>query len=126
MTFQKLTENPRESTVVLTILGLLFTQGLNAVDAGVLGRTFIYLGEVVTTISILMTAKEIEESTQAIQAKVEATKVNDITTVNAEDLANTDVDSIRIIISELQQRNQYLQEQIWALQEGLSNIQNNQ
>jgi hypothetical protein len=120
MTFQKLTENPQESTIVLTILGLLFTQGLSVVDAGVLGRTFIYLGEVLTTISILMAAKETEENAEATKAQNE----NNITTGSIEDTTNADVGNIREIISELQQRNQYLQEQIWALQEELSSIQN--
>lgn len=122
MAFENLTENPQESTIVITIVGLLLVQGLNAINAGVLGRTLLYLGDVVTTIAVLMAAKEAEENTLAKQ--VEATKENKITTVSKGDTAKTDGDNIRIIISELQQRNQYLQEQIWALQEELLSIQN--
>jgi hypothetical protein len=117
MPFQKLTDNPQESTIVLTILGLLFSQGLNVVDTGVLGRIFIYLGEVLTTISILMAAKETEEN-------AEVAMDNSITTGSVEDLAKADVGNIKEIISELQQQNQYLQKQIWALQEALVSIQN--
>lgn len=103
MPFQNITENPQESTVVINILGLLFADGLNAIDAGVLGRFFIYLGEVLTTISVFMVAQEAKENTQVQQSK--EIKEN-------------------AIISELQQQNQSLQEQIWVLQELLSSIQN--
>jgi uncharacterized protein YlxW (UPF0749 family) len=113
MIFKNLSENPQESTLVLTILGLIFTQGLNVVETGVLGRIFIYLGEVVTTISILMAAKEAEEA---------VTNEKDMT-VTSEDTITVDVDNIRKIINELQQQNQCLQDQIWALQEELSSIQ---
>ncbi len=117
MSFQKLTDNPQESTIVLTILGLLFSQGLNVVDAGVLGRIFIYLGEVLTTISILMAAKETEEN-------AEAAMESSITTGSVDELVKADVGNIKEIISELQQQNQYLQKQIWVLQEALASIQN--
>jgi hypothetical protein len=122
MAFENLTENPQDSTIVLTIVGLLLAQGLNAVNAGILGRILIYLGEVVALIAVLTAAKEEEENILAKQ--VEATKENKITTVGKEDTAKTDEDDIRVIISELQQRNQYLQNQIWALQEELLSIQN--
>jgi len=122
MAFENLTENPQESTIALTIVGLLLAQGLNAINAGVLGRTLFYLGEVVTTIAVLTAANEAEENILAKQ--VEATKENKITTVSKEDTAKTDEDNIRVIISELQQQNQYLQDQIWALQEELLSIQN--
>lgn len=122
MDFENLTENPQETTIALTILGLLFAQGLTAINAGVLGRIFIYLGEVLTTISVFMVAKEAEENTQAKQ--VEETKENTIAIASKEDTEKTDGDSIRVIISELQQRNQYLQDQIWALQEELQCIKN--
>ena len=122
MAFENLKENPQDSTIVLTIIGLLLAQGLNAVNAGLLGRILIYLGEVVALIAVLTAAKEEEENTLAKQ--MEATKENKITTVSKEDAAKTDEDNIREIISELQQRNQYLQDQIWALQEELLNIQN--
>ncbi|AIF50770.1 hypothetical protein [Pelosinus sp. UFO1] len=124
MAFENLTENPQDSTIVLTIVGLFLAQGLNAVNAGLLGRILIYLGEVVALIAVLTAAKEAEENTLAKQ--VEATKENKITTVSKEDAAKTDGDNIREIISELQQRNQYLQDQIWALQEELLRIQNKQ
>lgn len=124
MAFENLTENPQDSTIVLTIVGLFLAQGLNAVNAGLLGRILIYLGEVVALIAVLTAAKEAEENTLAKQ--VEATKENKITTVSKEDAAKTDEDNIRVIISELQQRNQYLQDQIWALQEELLRIQNKQ
>ena len=122
MAFENLKENPQDSTIVLTIIGLLLAQGLNAVNAGILGRILIYLGEVVALIAVLTAAKEEEENTLAKQ--MEATKENKITTVSKEDAAKTDEDNIREIISELQQRNQYLQDQIWAKQEELLNIQN--
>lgn len=122
MAFENLTENPQDSTIVLTIIGLLLAQGLNAVNAGLLGRILIYLGEVVALIAVLTAAKEAEEDIPAKQ--VEATKENKIATVSKEDAAKTDEDNIRLIISELQQRNQYLQDQIWALQEELLSIQN--
>ncbi|GMA97748.1 hypothetical protein [Pelosinus sp. IPA-1] len=122
MAFENLKENPQDSTIVLTIVGLLLAQGLNAVNAGLLGRILIYLGEVVALIAVLTAAKEEEENTLAKQ--MEATKENKITTVSKEDAAKTDEDNIRVIISELQQRNQYLQDQIWALQEELLNIKN--
>ncbi len=96
MAFQNLTENPQESIVGITILGLLLAQELNAIEVGVLGRVFIYLGEVLATISILMTAQE--------------------ATVGKADTIKTDGDDISAIISKLQQQNQYLQEQIWELQ----------
>jgi len=98
---------------------LLLTEGLSSIDAGVLGRILIYFGEVVTTISILMVAKEANKS-----AQLEIIKENKIMKVSAENTTNADVDNIRNIISELQLQNKYLQEQIWALQEDLSNIQN--
>lgn len=122
MAFENLTENPQDSTIVLTIIGLLLAQGLNAVNAGLLGRILIYIGEVVALIAVLTAAKEAEEDIPAKQ--VEATKENKIATVSKEDAAKTDEDNIRLIISELQQRNQYLQDQIWALQEELLSIQN--
>lgn len=103
MSFQNITENPQESTVVINVLGLLLADGLTAIDAGVLGRFLIYLGEVLTTISIFMAAQEAKENTQVQQSK--EIKEN-------------------VIINELQRQNQSLQEQIWELQELLSSIQN--
>lgn len=88
MDFENLTENPQETTVGITTLGLLITQGLNATDIGVLSRIFIYLGEVFATISVLMLAQE----------------------------ANEDKEHIEKMICELQKQNQYLQKQIWNLQ----------
>jgi len=37
MDFENLTENPQETTVGITSLGLLIAQELNAADIGVLG-----------------------------------------------------------------------------------------
>ena len=88
MDFENLTENPQETTVALTSLGLLIAQELKAADIDVLGRMLIYLGEVLTTISILMLTQE----------------------------ANEDKDRIEKMIYELQKQNQYLQKQIWDLQ----------
>lgn len=124
MAFENLTENPQDSTIVLTIIGLLLAQGLDAINAGILGRILIYLGEVVAMVAVLTAAKEAEENTLVKQ--VEATKENKITTVSKEDAVKTDGDNIREIINELQQRNQYLQDQIWGLQEELLRIQNKQ
>lgn len=88
MDFENLTENPQETTVALTSLGLLIAQGLKAVDMDLLGRMLIYFGEVLTTISVLMLAQE----------------------------ANEDKEHIEKMICELQKQNQYLQKQIWNLQ----------
>ena len=88
MDFENLTENPQEVTVALTSLGLLIAQELKAVDIDLLGRILIYLGEVLTVISVLMLTQE----------------------------ANEDKDRIEKMIYELQKQNQYLQKQIWDLQ----------
>ena len=88
MDFENLTENPQEVTVALTSLGLLIAQELKAVDIDLLGRMLIYLGEVLTVISVLMLTQE----------------------------ANEDKDRIEKMIYELQKQNQYLQKQIWDLQ----------
>lgn len=111
MTFQNLIENPQEATIELTILGLLFTRDLDAVDAGILGRILFYLGEVVITISVLMAAYEAKE--KQAEAKKESKETTDDKTAITKD----DIDSIRAILGKLQRQNQCLQEQIWALQE---------
>lgn len=102
MAFESLTEKPQEATIEMTLLGLFLAQNLDTVDMGVLGRFLIFLGEVLVTVAVLQAAQETKES----QAK----------TADKEEAAATTIDNIKASISELQQQNQYLQEQIWAMQ----------
>jgi uncharacterized protein YlxW (UPF0749 family) len=103
MAFQTFKENPQESTIILSIIGLLSSDGLSEIDIGVLGRSLIYLGETLQTLALFIAAYQAEEAAKSAQeAAIKEEKV----------------------LTEQQQQNQYLQEQIWALQEALASIQN--
>lgn len=110
MAFQTFKENPQESTIILSILGLFSADGLSSIDIGILGRSLIYLGETLQTIALFIAAYEAEEAAQAAQAAT--IKENEAMAV------------INEKFSKLQQQNQYLQEQILELQGTLASIQN--
>jgi len=109
MLFSKLVENPPETTVSTTILGVLLSQGLTVSELGVLGRLIIYFGEAVLTIAVLQAARDAEE--------MDKVKQNELVTSDENDETKILLDGILGIINELQLQNQNLQEQIWALQE---------
>lgn len=67
---EELTEHPEETSLTLTVLALTLAQGLDAVEIGVLGRLIVYIGDVLVTIAVLMTAHEAIET----KAKNEQTK----------------------------------------------------
>lgn len=119
MFFSDLVDNPPETTLITTILGVLLSQGLTVAELGVLGRLIIYFGEVVLTIAVLQAAHDVEELDKVKQNESLATDHNAMIAVeNAE--AKIVLDSIHAIIKQLQQQNQDLQEQIWSLQEKMS------
>lgn len=108
MSFSNLVENPQETTLLTAVLGVFLSQGLTATELNVLGRLIIYFGEAFVTISILQAAKE----------ALEALATNNHKAVTDE--AKVPPENVLAVIMQLQQENQNLQEQIWALQEKIS------
>ena len=116
MVFSDLVGNPPETTLITTILGVLLSQGLTVAELGVLGRIIIYFGEAVLTIAVLQAAKDAEEIEKVKQNKLLAMEHDNVTSVDNDETTIL-LDSIYVIIKQLQQQNQNLQEQIWILQE---------
>lgn len=111
MSFSNLVENPQETTLLTAVIGTFLSQGLTATELNVLGRLIIYFGEAFVTISILQAAKE----------ALEALATNNHKAVTDEsDEAKVPPENVLAVIMQLQQENQNLQEQIWALQEMVS------
>ncbi len=119
MFFSTVTNNPEEALFSSYIVGLILSQGLDATELAVLGRLIIDVGEVLVTLSVLLAAREAEEKTEL------ANNNSETAAKGKTDTTQTDPDSIQAIIRELQQQNQYLQKQIWDMQEVLSRLKNN-
>lgn len=105
MSISNLFENPPLTTLTTAVLGVLATQGLSVSDMLVIGRIIIYLGEAIITVATLQSALELAQST-----------ANENQTATDNHDAQITMENILELIQQLQQQNQHLQEQIWALQ----------
>lgn len=115
MSISNLLENPSQTALTTTILGILTAQGLSTADMIVVGRIIIYFGEALVTIGALQSALEAAESEEAMQKISPTSEQKTVTTANNDD-TKTIIDNVLMVIQQLQQQNQQLQEQILVLQ----------
>jgi hypothetical protein len=110
MNFSDLIENPPDTTLAITILGILTTQGFSATEMLLIGRLIIFFGEVIITFGALLAALEAAKPTQSC---------NTTAADNKNDEPTLTLNNLLMLIKQLQQENRYLQEQIWDLQKHL-------
>ncbi|MCE5286948.1 MAG: hypothetical protein LLG02_14040 [Pelosinus sp.] len=98
-----LAEDPQETIVSLTVLALVLARELKIMDLDLLGRLFVYLGQAMITLAIL------EVDREAIEKMLNHQTTEDVLAEMGK----------KMIL--LERQNDYLQEQVLALQQVIAN-----